>query len=128
MTPGAVQMLTKGYAIVFTPNTPPLKLKRFAPQEFNFATQMKPPARRLLKVDDSLVKACQQAKEKPAWADTAQPGGERAQREREVDDKDRAPKKAQEEPEKEPAKETGDKKDERDDRSYNEYGDRMPRF
>lgn len=121
MTPGAVQQLTKGHAIVFTPNTPPLKLKRFEPQEFEQATKVPLPPRRLLKVDDSLIQECQKTRELPAWASTArEANAERQEREQQKQPvkEDRL---EQERAEKEKAKA-------KDERSYNEYGDRMPRF
>lgn len=61
MTPAAVQMLTKGHAIVFTPGTPPIDLVRFNPGDYNDKSKIPPPPRRLLKVNDNLVQQCSDA-------------------------------------------------------------------
>ena len=58
MTPGAVQMLKKGRTIVFTPNTNPINLLRFEPGTYQEKSNIPPPPRRTLKVDDTLIRQC----------------------------------------------------------------------
>ncbi|MGH2506565.1 MAG: type IV secretory system conjugative DNA transfer family protein, partial [Ktedonobacteraceae bacterium] len=129
LTPGAVQMLEKGHAIVLTPSSPPLKLKRFQPHEFDYATKIKLPPRRLLKVDDSLVRVCEETKELPAWTGygaEAKGADERVKTKALAEpQQEKIVQERQKEKESQPEKEPEKKKSER---SYNEYGDRMPRF
>lgn len=63
MTPGAVQMLKKGRAIVFTPNTNPINLVRFEPGTYSEKSSIVPPPRRVLSVDDSLIRQCEEWRE-----------------------------------------------------------------
>jgi type IV secretory pathway TraG/TraD family ATPase VirD4 len=124
MTSGAVQMLSKGSAIVFTADTPPLKLKRFAPGDHNYATQTPPPVRPVLKVDDSLVQACLSALEKEKW--------------QEVFEASKVTKPSSESERITPAEEAtrtsvppnssevSSKEGKPKEKAYNEYGDRMP--
>ncbi len=129
MTPGAVQLLKKGHAIVFTPNANPLNLKRFEPQDYDYATKIPPPPRRLLKVDDTLVKECVEERELQAMAEKMLKEGV-AGREKDRRESEEKEQKSQVEPEKAEEEKTKAKegKDKNDDKSYNEYGDRVPRI
>jgi len=124
MTAGAVQMLLKGSAIAFTADTPPLKVKRFAPGDHSFATQTPPPVRPPLKVDDSLVQACLQSSEKEEWQEEFEASkvtkptsrGERIGPSEEATRTSDPPN----------SSEVSGKKGEPKEKAYNEYGDRVP--
>ena len=131
MTPGAVQLLQKGHVIVFPPEGVPVKLKRFAPQDYNEATTIPPPPRRVLKVDDSLVQSCLAAKDDSAWADVdeleafAQLAGDELKKNPKEREERQKPDQSPGRPEKEQGKEQ--KKKDKGDKSFNDYGDRVPR-
>ncbi len=67
MNPGEVMALEKGRTIVFTPSTPPILMRTYTWQKYEEAMAHDAPAFRTLKVDEELIRACEEAKVKPKW-------------------------------------------------------------
>lgn len=76
MAPGEVMALDDNKVIVFTAATPPLQMERFHWKEFQMATRVQPPERRVLDVDETLTRTCREAKALPDWQ---KPDGEKKQ-------------------------------------------------
>jgi type IV secretion system protein VirD4 len=67
MNPGEVLAMGDQRAIVQTAKTGPLKLKTYTWQQFVEEMAMSPPSREPIKVDERLVKTCEQAAQTPQW-------------------------------------------------------------
>ncbi|MBX9723280.1 MAG: type IV secretory system conjugative DNA transfer family protein [Candidatus Obscuribacterales bacterium] len=76
MTVGEVMSMDAAKAIVFTPLIPPMLMTKFTWQEFDDLTQYPAKPRRILEVDDQLVRACEEAKQPAEWESkpTQKPG------------------------------------------------------
>lgn len=118
MTPGAVQALDEHYAIVFTPKAPPLRMRLFEVYDHDWATTMPMAERRQLEVDERLVRVCEEAAAETQFQKECQqqPAGP---------ERERTERAAADEHDGEKAREQKKKKEK--ERTYNEYGDRMPR-
>jgi len=67
MEPSEILTLDTTKAIVQTPSTPPILLDCYKWQDFEYATKIPPPARRILEVSEELTRACNKEKAKADW-------------------------------------------------------------
>lgn len=67
MRPSEVMSLPKDISIVFTPTTPPVKVKRFNWRDYAERTCIAPPYREPIEIDESLSGFCQKESMSPQW-------------------------------------------------------------
>jgi type IV secretion system protein VirD4 len=67
LAPSEVMALDPEESILFTPATPPLKLRRFSWKDYVEQTAIKPPYRCELRIDEQLVSALEKEAQPPNW-------------------------------------------------------------
>lgn len=72
MRPSEVMALPKDISIVFTPTTPPVKVKRFSWQDYSDRTCIAPPYREAIQIDEGLSGFCQKESVAPPWQKQAE--------------------------------------------------------
>lgn len=72
MDPGEILAMSDNEMIVFTPQTPPLKLPKYSWRDYEDGTCFTPEPRRELVIDERLVKECAEAAAPPKWEPTSE--------------------------------------------------------
>lgn len=67
MRPSEVMALPSDVSIVFTPTTPPVKVKRFSWKDYESQTLHPVPARRVIPINEELVGFCKKESAAPPW-------------------------------------------------------------
>lgn len=73
MDPGEILAMSDEEMIVFTPQTPPLKLPRYTWRDYEDGTYFRPAPRRELVIDERLVKECAEVEAPARWQSPPQP-------------------------------------------------------